>query len=76
MQGLLLDDRAAMGFSDLLIAIAVLLTVVVTAPFIYTFGGMASAEADPLTGFLIQLIPPLLILSVIVSAGIAARGGS
>lgn len=76
MQGLLSDDRGAMQFSDVIITAAVLIAAVVLAPYIYLFGGMASSGADPLTGFLFQLVAPLLFLSLIASAGMSARRGS
>lgn len=76
MQGLTSDDRGSMRFSGMIITACVLIAAMVLAPFIYTFTSMAAAEADPLTGFLLSLFVPLMILSVIVSAGIDARGGS
>lgn len=76
MQGLHSDNRGAMQFTGVVMTIAVLLTAVVMAPFIYTFAGMASTGADPLTGFLLQLVAPMLFLSVIIGAGMSVRRGS
>lgn len=72
MQG---QTRAAVNLVDVILGLGVLIATLVMAPFIYTFTGMAAGEADPLSALLLQLIVPVLFLSLIVSIGVSARGG-
>lgn len=69
------DNRGAVQFGDVLITIAVLVTIVVLAPTIYSFNDMITAEADPLTALLLSLVVPLLLLSLIISVGTSSRSG-
>jgi hypothetical protein len=68
-----LDDRARLQMTDVLLTVFVLVAIIVTAPFWYKFIGMVSAEADPFTSLVLQLVVPILLVGLIVSAGVSAR---
>lgn len=69
------QDRAAVHLVDVFLGFLVLVALMVLAPFFYTFIGMVSSEADPLSGLLLQLFVPFLFISLIVSVGVSARRG-
>lgn len=69
------DSRGVVDFVDVWLTLTVLVGLMVTAPYYYAFTGMASAEADPFSSLLLQLIVPFLFLGLIVSIGVSARGG-
>lgn len=69
------DTRGVVDIVDVWLSLAVLVGLLVTAPYYYTFTGMASQEADPFSSLLLQLIVPMLFLGLIVSVGVSARGG-
>lgn len=70
------DERAAVHLVDVLLGFLLLVSLMVLAPLFYTFIGMVSAEADPLSGLLLQLFVPFLFISLIVSVGVSARRGA
>lgn len=65
--------RAAVQLVDVIMMLTVLIGLIVTAPFYYKFVGMVSAEADPFSSLLLQLILPLMMLVAIMSIGVSAR---
>ena len=67
------DTRGAITLVDVILGVAVLVATLALAPILYQFIGMASAEADPLTGLVLQLAVPVLILGVVISMGVSAR---
>lgn len=67
------DDRAAVQLVDVVLTFFTLVPIIVLAPVIYKFTGMVSAEADPFSGLLLQLLVPMLILALIISVGVSAR---
>lgn len=69
-------DRAAVNLADVILSLAVLVGLLVLAPYFYFFAGMATSEADPLSSLLLQLVVPVLFLGLIVSVGISARRGA
>lgn len=69
-------DRAAVNLADVILSFAVLVGLLVLAPYFYFFQGMAAAEADPLSTLLLQLVVPVLFLGLIVSVGVSARRGA
>lgn len=68
-------DRAAVQLSDVLLTFLVLVAIVATAPFWYKFIDMVDGSADPFSNVLLQLAVPMLILTLIASVGVSARGG-
>lgn len=73
MQDLHTDDRGRVQITDVLLTLLVVVGLIVTAPLYYKFIGMVSAQADPFTSLVLQLVVPLLFISVIVGAGASAR---
>lgn len=67
------DTRGAVQLVDVVLTFFVLVSIIVLAPVFYRFIGMVSAEADPFSGLLLQLMVPLLIIGLIVSVGVSAR---
>lgn len=67
------DTRGAITLVDTVLGVVVLIAVIALSPIYYEFIGMATAEADPLTGLVLQLTVPLLILGVLLSLGVSAR---
>ncbi|RDZ65975.1 hypothetical protein C5B90_06405 [Haloferax sp. Atlit-12N] len=65
--------RAELQLVDAVMGFFVLVAILALAPFTYQFIGMVSAESDPLTALLMQLIPPLLLIGLVVSIGVSAR---
>lgn len=71
-----MDDRGAVTLVDVIIGVAVIVAVVALAPVWNHFIGLASSAADPFTQTVLQLAIPLMLLGVIVSLGVSARGGA
>lgn len=67
-------DRAAVSLVDVLLTFFVLVGLLVLAPNYYKFIDMVSAEADPFSSILLQMVVPLLFIALIVSVGVSARG--
>jgi hypothetical protein len=65
--------RAQINLVDIALTFFVVVAIVVLAPYFYKFIGMVSAEADPFSALLLELIVPLLIISLIISVGVSAR---
>lgn len=59
--------------SDVFLALFTLVSILVVAPIIYEFIGMASSAAGGFAGMVMQLIVPFLFISLVVSVGISAR---
>lgn len=70
------DDRGAVQFVDVLMTFIVLVTIIVLAPFFNKFASMIQAEAGPLTGILLSLFIPLVLVALLLSVGRSARGGA
>lgn len=69
------DDRGKVTIVTAILTFATLAGLLALAPYYYHFIGLVSAEADPLTSMLLQLVVPVLFLGVIVSVGVSALGG-
>lgn len=70
------DDRARIGYVDVVIAFATFVAFATVAPWIYTLIGMADTVVDPLTSVLLSLIVPLLVISLLLSMGVSARSST
>jgi hypothetical protein len=71
-----MDDRARIQFVDVLLSFAVLVAIIALSPVFGRFTGMVVGEADPFSALLLQLVMPLLVVALILSAGRSARGGA
>lgn len=69
------DTRAKITYPDVVVAFAVLVAFAAIAPWTFDLVEKAQAHVDPLTGVLLGLFVPLLLISLIVSMGVSARGG-
>lgn len=69
------DKRGAVNIVDIILGMALLVGIIVLAPVIYQFIGMATAEADPFTSLVLQLTVPTLFIGFIISMGVSARRG-
>jgi len=68
--------RAQLQLADAVLSLLVLVAMLVLAPVIYQFIGMARSEADPFSALLLGLVVPLLFLALLLSMGVSAQGGS
>lgn len=66
-------DRAQVMIPDIVTALFVLVAILVVAPTLYEFVGMATASAGGFTSMLLQLVVPFLFIALIVSVGVSAR---
>lgn len=66
----------ALQLPDVVSAFIVLVGIVLLAPFFVTTTDMVSSSADPFSSLLLQLMLPLIVLFLLVSIGVAARGSS
>lgn len=69
-------DRAEFQLVDVALTFFVLVALLVTAPFYYTFIAMVDGVADPFSAMLLQLLVPMLFIGLVISAGVSARRGS
>lgn len=65
--------RAQIHFVDIVMTFFLVVTILVLAPWFYTFIDMVSAEADGFSGLLLELTIPLLIIALIISIGVSAK---
>jgi hypothetical protein len=70
------DTRGAVQLVDVVLTLFVLASTIALAPTIYHFIGLASAEADPFSSLLLQLVVPMLFIGLMISVGISARRGT
>lgn len=70
------SDRGAIHLVDVIMTVLVLVVILRIAPTIYTFVGMASSSAGPLTSLLLSLVVTSLLLALILGIGISARRGA
>jgi tellurite resistance protein TehA-like permease len=70
-----MDNSAKITYPDVVVAFAVLVAFVSVAPWVFTVIDLLQSEVDPLTGVLLGLFVPVLLISLIVSMGVSARGG-
>lgn len=68
------DGRAKVGYTDVVMTFAAMVGFLVVAPYIFRAVTLVQSNADPLTGVLVALVAPLLLIGLIVSIGVSARG--
>jgi len=66
-------SRAEVQMADVLMTLVIIVFMVVTAPIWWRFTGMVTAEADPLTSLLLELLIPLILVAVMASVAVSAR---
>jgi hypothetical protein len=64
-----------MQFTDILMTFILLVGTLVLAPTIYYFVQEATNELGTFSSILLGLAPPFLIIALIISAAVSARGG-
>jgi len=69
-------ERGAIQLVDVVLTMFVLVGIIALAPIFYKFTGMVSAQADPFSGLLLQLVLPMLIIALLISVGVSARRGA
>lgn len=67
------DTRARIGYVDVVIGFATLVAFATVSPWMYTLIDMADDHVDPLTGVLLALVVPLILISLLLSMGVSAR---
>lgn len=67
------DTRARIGYVDVVVAFATLVAFSTVAPWLYTIIDMLQTQVDPLTGVILSLVIPLLLISLLLSMGVSAR---
>lgn len=68
-----MDNRAKIGYVDVVMALATLVALSTVAPWLYNLINSAQSVVDPLTGTLLALVVPLMFISLIISMGVSAR---
>lgn len=67
------DNRGRIGYVDVVIGFATLVAFAAVAPWVYEVVAIARNSVDPLSGVLLQLFVPLLLIGLILSMGVSAR---
>lgn len=73
MQRLSEDDRGRITYTDVVMAFGTLVTFIAVAPWTYDIIAKIQSTADPLTGTLAALVPPVLLIALLVSIGVSGR---
>jgi hypothetical protein len=68
------ESRAQVQLTGVVLGFLTLVALIALAPFFYEFSGMASSAADPFSALLLRLSFPLLLVALILSVGVSARG--
>lgn len=63
----------SLTLTDAIISFVVMVGVLAISPIIFEFSAMVQSEADPLSGMILSLVLPLLIIAVLVSVAVSAR---
>jgi len=66
-------DRGKVQLTDVVIAAVVSIASYALAPVYYDMIGVITADADPLSELMLQLVVPFLFLGIIISVGVSAR---
>lgn len=67
------DERGAVQLTDIVLTLVLMVSLMVLAPIIFEFTALVSAEADPLSTLILQLVAPLFFIALILSVGVSAR---
>lgn len=68
-----LNDRAKIGYVDVVLVFATFVMFATTAGFIFRVISMIRSYADPLTAVLVGLLVPMLVIGILYSMGVSAR---
>ena len=68
-----MNDRARVHVPDAVMAAAVSVAILGTAPVYYDLISMLSTESGPLGTLLLELVVPFMLVGVIISVGVSAR---
>ena len=68
-----MNDRGRVHVPDAVMAVAVSVAVLGTAPVYYDLIGTLSSESGPLGSLLLELVVPFMLVGVIISVGVSAR---
>jgi CHASE1-domain containing sensor protein len=71
-----MSRRGQVQLVDAVVTVIVVVGLLALTPVFRSFIDMVTAETGGFVGLVLQLAIPLLFLSVIVSVGISARGGT
>jgi hypothetical protein len=71
----MMDDRGRVQFPDIVMSFILIVAIVVLSPTIMYFIEQATGELGAFSSVLFNLAMPLLILALIVSVAVSARGG-
>jgi len=72
-RGLLTDDRGRVQYVDVVLTFSTLVTFGAVAPWVYEAISMGRGALDPLSGTLLALALPVMVISLIVSVGVSGR---
>lgn len=67
------DDRAALQYSDVVMAFAAVVAIAAISPWLYNVIGRLQSVVDPLTGVILGVTPALLVIGLLLSIGVSAR---
>jgi hypothetical protein len=67
------DDRARIGYVDVVLGFASLVAIAVVSQWIFQIIDMLRQQVDPLTSVLVGLLMPMLLIGLIYSVGVSAR---
>ena len=70
------DPRGRVGYVDVIMTFGALVAIAATAPWTYKVIDLIDGVVDPLSGVLLQLFVPSLLIALILSMGVSARSRS
>ncbi|QGX95931.1 hypothetical protein EI982_14630 [Haloplanus rallus] len=73
MTALQSDDRGRVQYVDVVLTFATLVSFGAVAPWVYNAISMGRTVLDPLSGTLLALGLPMMVIALIVSVGVSGR---
>lgn len=67
------DDRGRVQYVDVVLTFSSLVAFGAVAPWVYEAISMGRTALDPLSGTLLALALPLMVIALIVSVGVSGR---
>lgn len=68
-----MNERAKVQLTDIVVAAIVTIAAAALGPVYYDMISVITADADPLSELMLQLVVPFLFLGIIISMGVSAR---
>jgi tellurite resistance protein TehA-like permease len=68
-----MQNRAKVGYVDVVLAFATFVAFATISPWIYRIIDMLRNHVDPLTSVLVGLLVPMLLIGLLYSVGVSAR---